>query len=147
MASWGRSTSSFLPLLDTGIEKMSNTVCVVGSVFGKLCACLSRQRPWWHTQNWRHGLSLFQDPQRDSKVKQPLWWRVRHVSLCWFTISFIPFIRMWPLLCYEHGVCHGHHRLRHLLDHLHHHISVLPRHSSQETKGKRPQRWWSMTNS
>lgn len=40
VASQGSPTFSFLPLLDTDVEKMSNTLCVVGSVFGKLCTCL-----------------------------------------------------------------------------------------------------------
>lgn len=80
------------------------------------------------TQDWCLGFSVFQDPQRDSKVNQPPCWSVRHVSHYWFTVCFPPFTRVRPLLRYEHGVCNGHHRLRHLPDHLHHHICVLPCH-------------------
>lgn len=52
VALWGFSTSSFSPPWNTNVETMSNTLCVVGSMFGKSRAYLSCRRPWW----WHAGL-------------------------------------------------------------------------------------------
>lgn len=138
---------AFFPLLDTDGKNMSNTLCVVGSVFGEFRSSLSLAAPLVMAKGLTPSFFLFQDPLRNSMVKQLLCHRVCRVSHSHWCVIFVPpFIRMWPLLRYEHGVCRGYHRLWHHPDHLHHHICLLPRHSSPKTERMRHHRWWLWMN-
>lgn len=88
---------------------------------------------------------VFQDPLRGSKVNH--FPSTVHSAAC---VGFVsqPFFslptRMWILLHYKHGVCHGHHCLWYHPDHPHHCICLLPCDSSQETEAMGAQWWWAL---
>lgn len=88
---------------------------------------------------------LFQDPLRGSKVNH--FPSTVHSAVCGGFVSqpfFFLSRRMWILLRYKHGVCHGHHCLWYHPDHPHHCICLLPCDSSQKTKRMGPQWWWAL---